>query len=289
MGVRFTVLASGSAGNASFLEADGFGLLIDVGIGPRLLASRLLSAGANWRQVHAVVLTHTHADHWKERSLAHMAVLGIPLYCHSDHHEVLGKYSQGFRHLCEARLVRDLKAGREFRLAPHVKCVPVSVPHDSEPTFAFRLSGAPSLFGASWSMGFASDLGSETPALVDAFREVDLLALEFNHDEGMERRSGRPYYLIDRVLSDWGHLSNPQAGDVVRSLIRASRGHPLRHLVQLHLSRQCNLPALALAAGRQAVDDCASPTSIITAGQDAATRPIEIGAAAPRRFTRRTG
>jgi phosphoribosyl 1,2-cyclic phosphodiesterase len=218
-----------------------------------------------------------------------MAALGIPLYCHPGHHEVLGEYSQGFRQLCEAGLVRHLETGREFRPAPHVNCVPIPVPHDSEPTFAFRLSGAPSLFGASWSMGFASDLGSETPALVDAFREVDLLALEFNHDEGMERRSGRPYYLIDRVLSDWGHLSNPQAGDVVRSVIRASRGHPLRHLVQLHLSRQCNLPALAAAAGRQAVDDWASPTSIVTATQDAATRPIELNATAQRRVTRRTG
>jgi phosphoribosyl 1,2-cyclic phosphodiesterase len=289
MGVRFTVLASGSAGNSSFLEADGFGLLIDVGIGPRLLASRLLSAGATWRQVHAVVLTHTHADHWKERSLAHMAALGIPLYCHPDHHDVLGEYSQGFRQLCEAGLVRDLEAGREFRLVPQVHCVPIPVPHDSEPTFAFRLTGAPGLFGASWSLGFASDLGSATAALVDAFREVDLLALEFNHDEGMERRSGRPYYLIDRVLSDWGHLSNPQAGEVVRSVIQASAGHPLRHLIQLHLSRQCNLPALAAAAGRQAVDDCGSSTSIQTASQDATTRPVEICPSAQRRVTRRTG
>ena len=41
MPLRFTVLASGSAGNASLLQIDGFGLLVDAGLGPRTLAGRL--------------------------------------------------------------------------------------------------------------------------------------------------------------------------------------------------------------------------------------------------------
>jgi glyoxylase-like metal-dependent hydrolase (beta-lactamase superfamily II) len=62
MPLRFTVLASGSGGNASLLEADGFGLLLDAGLGPRQLAGRLAAVGASWQQVHAVLLTHTHSD-----------------------------------------------------------------------------------------------------------------------------------------------------------------------------------------------------------------------------------
>jgi phosphoribosyl 1,2-cyclic phosphodiesterase len=99
MGVRFSVLASGSAGNASFLQVDGFGLLIDIGIGPRLIASRLASIGASWQKVNAALLTHTHGDHWKERCLRHLAAMRIPLYCHPRHHEVLGVYSRGFAKL----------------------------------------------------------------------------------------------------------------------------------------------------------------------------------------------
>ena len=45
MPLQFTVLASGSAGNASLLEMDGFGVLIDAGLGPRQL-SQPLAAGA---------------------------------------------------------------------------------------------------------------------------------------------------------------------------------------------------------------------------------------------------
>ena len=33
--MQFTVLASGSGGNASLIEVNGFGLLIDIGLGLR--------------------------------------------------------------------------------------------------------------------------------------------------------------------------------------------------------------------------------------------------------------
>src|SRR5262249_29353606 len=58
MGLRFTVLASGSAGNASLIETGGFGLLLDAGLGPRQLGARLASVGASWQDIHGVLLTH---------------------------------------------------------------------------------------------------------------------------------------------------------------------------------------------------------------------------------------
>ena len=286
MGVRFTVLASGSAGNATFVQADGFGLLIDIGLGPRHLASRLASTGASWRSVHAVILTHTHSDHWKERTLAHLRSLKIPLYCHPGHQAVLEICSSSFRDLRAAGLVRSIERNEVCKPAPHVHCLPVEVPHDSDPTFAFRLDGSPGLFGPSWSAGYASDLGTVPPALVEAFRNVDLLAIEFNHDEAMERRSGRPWFLVQRVLSDKGHLSNNQGSAAVRAVVVASDAGMLRHVIQLHLSRDCNLPRLAAAEGRQALDACGSAAGLFTAGQDRVTKSLELDPAR-RRVSRR--
>jgi phosphoribosyl 1,2-cyclic phosphodiesterase len=286
MGVRFTVLASGSAGNATILQSDGFGLLIDAGLGPRHIASRLGVIGATWRQVHAVILTHTHSDHWKDRTLAHLATLKVPLYCHADHREILTHYGPSFRRLADMNLVRPFERGEECKVAPHLRCLPVEVPHDSEPTFAFRIQGAPDLFGPSWSVGYASDVGCETPAMIDAFRDVDLLALEFNHDEAMERRSRRPRFLVERVLGDRGHLSNRQAGEVVKAVVGASDGRMLRHVVQLHLSRDCNLPSLAAAAGRDALKHHDLPAAVVTATQDEPTRTIELDPTS-RRTSRR--
>src|SRR5947207_15689548 len=96
MTIRFTVLASGSAGNASLVLVDGFGLLLDAGLGPRSLAKRLEEAGLSWDVVQAVLLTHTHTDHWHERTLAHLGRRNIPLYCHGDHQPSLERDSDEF-------------------------------------------------------------------------------------------------------------------------------------------------------------------------------------------------
>src|SRR4051812_17247839 len=105
-GLRFTVLASGSGGNASLVEADDFGVLIDAGLGPRQLAARMTAAGLAWGRVRAVLLTHTHSDHWKDRTLAHLHKRGVPFYCHPGHHRVLGSYAPSFTALHTAGLVR---------------------------------------------------------------------------------------------------------------------------------------------------------------------------------------
>src|SRR5262249_50756581 len=69
MTLRFTVLASGSSGNATYLHANDLGILLDIGLGPRELTNRLAQIGASWRDIHCVLLTHTHTDHWSDRTI----------------------------------------------------------------------------------------------------------------------------------------------------------------------------------------------------------------------------
>src|SRR5437016_1370854 len=111
MAMHFTVLASGSSGNASLLEADGLGVLIDAGLGPRLLTSRLNAIGATWEAIRAVLLTHTHTDHWKKTTLAQVLRRRIQLYCHSAHHAALEAYCGAFPALRDEGLVRGYEPG----------------------------------------------------------------------------------------------------------------------------------------------------------------------------------
>ncbi|MGN1309440.1 MAG: MBL fold metallo-hydrolase, partial [Akkermansia sp.] len=67
------------------------------------------------------------------------------------------------------------------------------------------------------------------------------LYLESNYDTTMLRESGRPLSLIERIDNAFGHLSNEQAGEFVRTI-----AHPgLRHVLLGHLSRECNTPEKA--------------------------------------------
>src|SRR5262245_21210229 len=118
MTLRFTALASGSGGNACLVQTDGFGLLLDAGLGPKDLTGRLREAGHPLSSVQAMLLTHTHTDHWNDRLLAWLFRRELPLYCHPSHHAALGRYSQNFAKLLDAGLVRAFAAGEVLVLAP---------------------------------------------------------------------------------------------------------------------------------------------------------------------------
>ncbi len=251
MSLRFSMLASGSAGNAALIRGLGAGLLIDVGLGPRTLAKRLEGVGANWDAIAAVLLTHTHGDHVDSATLRLMARRGVALYCHQGHRRSLGRL-EGFAHLEAAGGVKEYD-DRPF-LAPngmHVE--PLTLRHDGGPTFGFRVEGRADRRGRRASVGYLADTGCWTEALADALTDVDLLGVEFNHDVDLQRGSGRSPFLIARNLGDRGHLSNAQGADLVAEVLgRSGPGAP-RHLVLLHLSQQCNRPPLAMAAARWAL------------------------------------
>jgi phosphoribosyl 1,2-cyclic phosphodiesterase len=265
--MQFTVLGSGSAGNSSLLRAGDFGLLLDVGLGPRQLAGRMAAAGASWRQVHAALLTHTHSDHWNERTLTYLLRLRIPLYCHLEHHPALLAYSPAFATLRVENLVRPYEADQELALGPGLRCRPLRLRHDGGLTCGFRIEAQHDFFGRACALGYVADLGCWGPGLVEVLGDLDLLALEFNHDVAMERSSGRSPGLIARVLGDDGHLSNAQAAAFLRAVLEATVPGRLRQVIQLHLSRECNRPDLAAAAAQLAIGDLAGSIEVHTACQ----------------------
>lgn len=278
MALGLTILASGSSGNSTLLEADGFDVLIDVGLGPRQLAARLATVGVSWPRIRAVLLTHTHGDHWNNRVFAHLLRQRIAVWCHREHLNVLRLHCNCFAAMRQAKLFRTYESGEEFALTSLVRCRPLPVRHDSGATFGFRFDGQASLFGDGWSVGYVSDLGVWDARLVEALADVELLAIEFNHDVPMQLASGRSQLLIDRVLGDEGHLSNVQAAEFLAEIIRGSTPGRLRQLVQLHLSRQCNRPELAWQAAQGVLAASGGEFEIYTARQEIASQRFLLGA-----------
>jgi hypothetical protein len=180
-----------------------------------------------------------------------MARRRVPLYCHEGHRGELGPLA-GFRALAAAGLVRGYDAD-PFLTPNGLRVEPVPLRHDSGPTFGFRLEGKAGRSARPVALGYLTDSGTWSAAMVEALADVDLLGVEFNHDVEMQYRSGRPPELIARVLGDHGHLSNAQGADFVAAVLARSSPGTLRHLVLLHLSQQCNRPRLALGVARAVV------------------------------------
>ena len=276
--MQLTVLASGSRGNASLLTWRGHGWLIDIGLGPRQMAQRLSAGGRSWRDVRGVLLTHTHSDHWNERTLAQLVRLQIPLYCHAEHAENLHTWSSAMTRLDSAGLVRQYDA-TPLDLPGPLRCRPFELHHDSGATFGFRFNAPGDLIEPGSSLAYLADLGSWDTVLAEMIADVQMLALEFNHDVALQWSSGRSPSLIERVLSDDGHLSNDQAAALLDQILSLAGTERLQHLVQLHLSRDCNRPELAAAAARQVLERRRCDCRVQTASQDIPAEPValEIG------------
>ena len=59
----FCPLASGSKGNCIFLGTGKTKILIDAGIGPKLLTKRLDEIDVDLSEIEAILITHEHSDH----------------------------------------------------------------------------------------------------------------------------------------------------------------------------------------------------------------------------------
>jgi phosphoribosyl 1,2-cyclic phosphodiesterase len=126
---------------------------------------------------------------------------------------------------------RRLVAGVPSSIGP-IDVIPVIVPHDAAEPFVFRFEME------HFSAAIATDFGSPTDAIREAFRGLDVLVLEANHDEDWLWRGSYPWSLKKRVASDFGHISNETAARIITSLgIRAPRSVWLAHI-----SMQNNAP-----------------------------------------------
>jgi phosphoribosyl 1,2-cyclic phosphodiesterase len=275
MSVHFAVLTSGSRGNATLIQAGGSGLLLDFGMTPRKLGQRLESVGSGWDKIALALLTHTHGDHVDPGSLGKMAELGITLFCHFGHQKALRRHPQ-FRELDRRGLVKCFE-DRPLLLPLGMRVEPFALPHGTGPTYGFRVEARPDR-GSRWvSVGYLADLGHWSSSMVEAVAEVDLLAVEFNHDVKMQWGSGRPPALIARNLGKNGHLSNDQGADFVSAVMERSKTKPPRHVVLLHMSEQCNSPDIAVETARKALRGSKRRPGIHATSCEAASPNLLLG------------
>ena len=225
--LRFSVLSSGSSGNATYLEAGGRGLLVDAGLSCRRLRGLLARIGRDLTDVSAVLLTHGHADHTcGVRSL--LREREVPVYA-----------APGVAEDVEGAAL--VGAGEALDLRG-IWATFFEVPHDA-PTYGVRLSDGER------ASAVATDLGEVGPGPLRFLSGADAVVLESNHDPDWLRRGPYSADLKRRVASARGHLSNQQTAEAACTLA----AHGLKDLVLAHLSETNNSPARACGTVRKAL------------------------------------
>jgi len=225
--LSYTILASGSKGNATLIESPKAKVLIDCGISRKKLIERLSDVHLTLDQIDAIFLTHRHSDHSR----------GIPKVseevqvCLSE--KLYSQFQEKIAESCQPHL---FTSGEPFEFLDMV-VHPVPVIHDCVDPVAFTVScGAEKI-------ALATDLGAINPELIEAFADCTAILMEANHDVNLLTQSPRPWHLKNRISGRKGHLSNRTAGRFLAQVYSPR----LEEIVLMHLSAECNTPDIARA------------------------------------------
>ena len=256
-------------------------ILVDMGISGRRLAAAKKAAGAAADGIDAILLTHTHSDHFSAAAADFCLAHRTAVYSAAENFAHLAAESTGFRDLAGAGLARPID-GAALEIGD-IRVEAFDVPHDAPGRcLGFRLTvgGAGRAGGAGgrrgWSAAIATDLGHMPEGCLGWFADADVVVLESNHDPEMLRQSNRPRDLIERIAGPKGHLSNGDCAEALAQIVARSHPGRVRQVILAHLSRHCNTPKLALAAQGHLARSRAGDLRVRAATQYAVGPKVEL-------------
>lgn len=254
--MKIWVLGSGSRGNAVLLECGDTRVLVDAGFNAATLAERLEAIGVAPESIHGVVITHEHCDHAR----------GAPAGARKWGWSLFATEGTVASHPGLAGAdVRTFQSGATVTIG-RLELRSVVVSHDAAEPVAVVATSTHSGVRA----GIAYDLGHVTHAVQRAFRDLDVLVLEANHDEGMLRAGPYPPSVRARIAGPYGHLGNDAAAKMAQE-----SAHPsLNHLVLAHLSESCNLARTAMTTVATALGRTSFRGTMHVAPQDQIVGPF---------------
>jgi len=252
--LRFASLGSGSRGNATVVCERHTCVLVDCGFSVTQIEKRLARLELEPQHLCAIVITHEHADHFGSAGPLSLKYR-IPVWL------THGTLANRIR----PELVDPhyFHVHAQFELGDLI-ARPFPVVHDAREPCQFVFdNGAEKL-------GILTDTGTVTPHILQSLSDCDALMVECNYDPKLLSNGPYPETLKARIRSDYGHLSNAQAG----ALLQRLQPIELQHLVAAHVSEKNNRPELAseaLATGCGCHEE-----DVMLAGQETGTGWLEI-------------
>lgn len=241
--MRFTVLGSGSTGNAVLISSERTNVLIDAGLSAREILRRLAEVGVACEDLDAVLITHEHGDHAGGLRVL-MASVKCPVFISQLTLDAFfdtraggqnGDSESSKRRTALGDKTVEIRSNEEFRIGD-IDFEPFTVPHDAADNFGFVARHAGLRIATLMDFGHISDL------IKEKLRACDAIVIESNHSRDMLRVcSMYSWDLKQRIMSPRGHLSNEDLSDWLQEDFDGSA----RHIVLAHLSQRANEPHLA--------------------------------------------
>lgn len=246
--MKFTVLGSGSTGNAVLITTGKTKVLVDAGLSAKEILRRVTEVGENFEQLDGVLITHEHGDHAGGLRVL-MKHLKCPVFISGETKHAYFSTRKGND---EAQKRRDalrnktveIESSQDFQIGD-IDFHPFSLPHDAVDNFGFVAESKGVKIATLW------DFGHVTTLIKEKLRGCDGIVIEANHSKDMLKTC--PLYSWDlkqRILGRMGHLSNE---DLAEWLTNDYDG-AAEHIVLAHLSQQTNEPHLARLTAQTALN-----------------------------------
>ena len=258
----FTTLYSGSSGNSTLIRSSSGALLIDMGCSCRRTLKELYSLKIAAHDLCGILITHEHSDHIGGLK-TFLKNYRVPVYGSRKTLEAIdekGIFSPDTD-------VFSVEPGTCFDISG-MSVYPFRTSHDSADCVGYKITAD----GAS--LAVATDIGRITDEAWNALEGCELVGLESNYDDNMLLTGPYTYQLKSRIRSAKGHLSNDDCAGAAVRLAQSGT----RHMVLMHLSKENNLPELALTCCLSALEDngLSDRMNVRVAPRDLAGETIEI-------------
>ncbi|KQL51302.1 metallohydrolase [Heyndrickxia shackletonii] len=229
MSLHFSVLASGSTGNAIYVETDEHSFLVDAGFSGRQMEALFQKIDRKIENLNGILVTHEHSDHIKGVGVL-ARKYDLPVYANqktwSAMEGLIGEIPT------EQKFTFDMETVKSFG---GLSIESFGVSHDAaEPMFyVFHQDNK--------KIVLITDTGYVSDRMKGIISNANVYIFESNHDVQMLRMGRYPWNIKRRILSDVGHVSNEDAAVAMSDVI----GDQTKRIYLAHLSLDNNLKDLA--------------------------------------------
>ncbi len=243
--MRMVSIASGSSGNCIYIGSERTHILVDAGISNKRIEQSLNEIGVKGSELDGILITHEHSDHIRGLGVLSRKY-GLPIYSTKETLEEIG----GTKSLGEipSELFCPVCHDVDFFIGD-LEIKPFRIDHDAANPVAYRIQNDRK------SVAVATDMGHYSQYIIDRLQGLDAILLEANHDVKMLEAGPYPYYLKRRILGDYGHLSNENAGRLLSCILHDH----MKHIFLGHLSKENNYEELAYETVRLEISEGETP------------------------------